>query len=47
MGHIVKHCPAIREEYKKRNNKIHHAHAVEDDETPMNLTKEEMEDYVL
>ena len=28
MGHIVKHCPARREEYKKKN-KRYHAHAVE------------------
>ena len=32
MGHIAKNCPARREEYKKRNNKRRHAHAVEDDD---------------
>jgi hypothetical protein len=31
MGHIAKNCPAKKEEYKKRNNKRHHAHAAEDD----------------
>jgi hypothetical protein len=25
MGHIAKNCPSRREEYKKRNNKRHHA----------------------
>jgi hypothetical protein len=25
MGHIAKNCPTIRKEYKKRNNKRHHA----------------------
>jgi hypothetical protein len=40
MGHISKNCPARKEEYKKRNNKIHHAHAVEDDEPHNKLTKE-------
>jgi hypothetical protein len=47
MGHIAKNLPARREEYKKRNNKRHHAHAVENDEPPTKLTKEEIEDYVL
>jgi hypothetical protein len=47
MGHIAKNCPARREEFKKRNNKIQHAHAAEDDEPPKKLTKEEIEDYVL
>jgi hypothetical protein len=47
MGHIVKNCLAIREEYEKRNNKIHHAHAIEDDEPPNKVTKEQIEDYVL
>jgi hypothetical protein len=36
MGHIVIHCPARREEYK-RKNKRHHAHTVEDEE-PMVLS---------
>jgi hypothetical protein len=47
MGHIAKNCPARREEFKKRNNKRHHAHATEDIEPPKKLTKEEIEDYVL
>jgi hypothetical protein len=47
MGHIAKNCPAIREEYKKRNSKRHHGHVVEDDEPPTKLTKEEIGDYVL
>jgi hypothetical protein len=33
MGHIAKNCPARKEEYKKRNNKRHHDHVVEDDAT--------------
>jgi hypothetical protein len=47
MGHIAKNCPSRREEYKKRNNKIHHAHVIEDDEPPKNMIKEKIEDYVL
>jgi hypothetical protein len=47
MGHIAKNFPARREEYKKRNNKRHHAHAVEYDEPPMKLSKEEIEDCIL
>jgi hypothetical protein len=47
MGHIAKNFHARREEYKKINNKRHHAHAFEDDETPKKLTKEEIEDYIL
>jgi hypothetical protein len=46
MGHIAKNCPARREEYKKRN-KMHHAHTVEDEEPPMKMIKEKIEDYVL
>jgi hypothetical protein len=40
MGHITKKCHARREEYKRRNNKIDHAHGVEGDEPPKKLTKE-------
>jgi hypothetical protein len=47
MGHIAKNCLARREEYKKRNSKSHHAHAIEDDEPPTKITKEEIENYVL
>jgi hypothetical protein len=46
MGHIAKHCPARREEYK-RKNKRHHAHAVEDEEPPTKMIKERIEEYVL
>jgi hypothetical protein len=45
MGHIVKHSPARREEYKKKN-KRYHAHAV-DEEPPTKMIKERIEDYVL
>ena len=47
MGHVAKKFPNRREEYKNRNNKRHHAHAVEDDEPPMKMIKENIEDYVL
>jgi hypothetical protein len=47
MRHIAKNCPARREEYKKINNKRHHAHAVEYGEPPMKMIKEKTEDYVL
>jgi hypothetical protein len=47
MGHIAKNCPFRREEYKKRNNKRHHAHVAEDDEPLTKFTKQEIEDYVL
>jgi hypothetical protein len=46
MGHIAKNRPAIMEEYKKRNNKINHAHATEYDEPPKNFTKKEIEYYL-
>jgi hypothetical protein len=45
MGHIAKNFPSRREEYKKRNNKRHHAHAVY--EPPTKMIKEKIEDYVL
>jgi hypothetical protein len=47
MGHIAKNYAARRKEYKKRNNKRHHAHAVEDNEPPTKMSKEEIENYVL
>jgi hypothetical protein len=47
MGHIAKNFLARREEYRKRNNKKHHAHVVEYDEPPTKLTKEEIEYHVL
>jgi hypothetical protein len=46
MGHIARYCPARREEYK-RKNKRHHAHAVEDEEPPAKILKEQIKDYVL
>jgi hypothetical protein len=46
MRHIAKNCPAIREEYKKRN-KRHHAYTVEYEEPPTKMIKEQIEDYVL
>jgi hypothetical protein len=46
-GHIAKNCPARIEEYKKRNNKRHHAYAIEDDEPPTKMIEEKIEDYVL
>jgi hypothetical protein len=47
MGHIAKNFPARREEYKKRNKKRHHAHAVEYDELPTKMIKENIKYYVL
>jgi hypothetical protein len=47
MGHIAKNCPLKIEENKKKNNKIHHAHAVEDDESAKKLARDEIEEYVL
>jgi hypothetical protein len=47
MGHIAKNFPSRREEYKKRNNKRHHAHVVEVYEPPTKMIKENIEDYVL
>ena len=29
LGHIARNCPLKKEEYKKRNNKRHHAHLLE------------------
>jgi hypothetical protein len=46
MGHIAKFCLARREEYK-RKNKRHHAHAVEDEEPPAKMIREQIKDYVL
>jgi hypothetical protein len=46
MGHIARHCPARREEYK-RKNKRHHAHAVEDEEPPAKMLREQIKYYVL
>jgi hypothetical protein len=38
MGHIAKHYPSRREEYKKKN-KRYHAHVVEDEEPPTKMIK--------
>jgi transposase InsO family protein len=46
MGHIAKHYPARREEYKKKN-KRDNAQAVENEEPPTKMIKERIEDYVL
>jgi fatty acid desaturase len=46
MGHIAKFCPTRREEYK-RKHKRHHAHAVEDEEPPAKMIREQIKDYVL
>jgi hypothetical protein len=46
MGHIARHCPARRDEYK-RKNKRHHTRAVEDEEPPAKMIRERIEDYVL
>jgi hypothetical protein len=46
MGHIARYCPTRREEYK-RKNKRHHAHAVEDEEPPAKMLREQIKDYVL
>jgi hypothetical protein len=46
MGHIARHCPARREEYK-RKNKRHHAHVVEDEEPPAKMLREQIKHYVL
>jgi hypothetical protein len=46
MGHITRHCPARREEYK-RKNKRHHAHAVEDEEPLAKMLREQIKYYVL
>jgi hypothetical protein len=46
MGHIAKFCPTRREEYK-RKQKRHHAHAVEDEEPPAKMLREQIKDHVL
>jgi hypothetical protein len=46
MGHIVKFCPARREEYK-RKQKRHHAHAIEDEQPPANMLREQIKEHVL
>jgi hypothetical protein len=46
MGHIARYCPTRREEYKRKNMR-HHAHAVEDEEPPAKMLREQIKDYVL
>jgi hypothetical protein len=46
VGHIAKFCPARREEYK-RKQKRHHAHAVEDEEPPAKMLREQIKEHVL
>ena len=46
MGEITRYCPTRREEYK-RKNKRHHAHAIEDEEPPAKMLREQIKDYVL
>jgi hypothetical protein len=46
MGHIVKFCPARREEYKRKQKRLH-AHVAEDEESPAKMIREEIKDYVL
>jgi hypothetical protein len=46
MGHIAKFCPARREEYKRKQKRLH-AHVVEDEEPPAKMMREEIKDHVL
>jgi hypothetical protein len=46
MGHIAKFYPTRREEHK-RKQKRHHAHAVEDEEPPAKMLREQIKDHVL
>jgi hypothetical protein len=46
MGHIVKFCPARREEYKRKHKRLH-AHVVEDEEPPTKMIREQIKDHVL
>jgi hypothetical protein len=46
MGHIEKYCPVRREEYKNKN-KRYHVHAVEDEEPPTKMIREQIEYHVL
>jgi hypothetical protein len=46
MGHIAKFCRARREEYKTKD-KRHNAHAVEDEEPPAKMIREQIKEYVL
>jgi hypothetical protein len=46
MGHITQFCPAKREEYKRKQKRLH-AHVVEDEEPPAKMIREEIKDHVL
>ena len=46
MRHIEKLCPARQEEYN-RKHKRHHVHAVEDEEPPAKMIREQIKDHVL
>jgi hypothetical protein len=46
MGHIAKFCPARREEYKRKQTRLH-AHVVEYEEPPTKIIREEIKDHVL
>jgi hypothetical protein len=46
MGHIAKFCLARREEYKRKQKRLH-AHVVEDEEPPTKMMREEIKDHVL
>jgi hypothetical protein len=46
MGHIAKFFPSRREEYN-RKQKRHHAHAVEDEEPPAKMLREQIKEHVL
>jgi hypothetical protein len=39
MGHIAKFCPARREEYKRKQKRLH-AHVAEDEEPPAKMIRE-------
>jgi hypothetical protein len=46
MGHIAKFYPTRREEYKRKQKRLH-AHVVEDLEPSANMIREEIKDHVL
>jgi hypothetical protein len=46
MGHIAKFCPSRREEYKRKQKRLH-SHVAEDEEPPTKMMREEIKDHVL
>jgi hypothetical protein len=46
MGHIAKFCPARREEYKRKQKRLHF-HVVKDEEPLAKMIREEIKDHVL